>query len=184
MKYFTQLNYPEYDLKTELYNLLDNNKITWHHGQICITGVEDDPDNQSIGCGSLYYDWDNSYYDDQNNFVLPKRKKIYKETDFKILNSAFRGTLFENVHNMLTEKHTVGRIRLMKSKLKTCLSWHTDDSTRIHYPIVTQPGCMMVIEDEVMHMPTNTWWHTDTTKEHTAFNGSKEDRIHLVVCLT
>jgi hypothetical protein len=38
----------------------------------------------------------------------------------------------------------------------------------------------MIIEDEVKHMNENTWWMTNTVLYHSAFNGSKEDRIHLV----
>jgi len=183
MKYFTKLDYPEYDLENALNNLLKNNLINWHHGQICINGVKEDPSNQAIGCGSLYWDWDNSYYDENNKLVVPKRTTMYTEKDFTVFNPTFNGTEFEEMYNMLVQHHAVGRIRLMKSKLKTCLTWHTDDSTRIHYPIKTHEGCRMVIDDEVMHLPANTWWHTNTKKPHTAFNGSTDDRIHLVVCL-
>jgi hypothetical protein len=182
---FIQLDYPTYDLESELNSLLKSGAISWNisNGQICINGVEDDPDNQSIGCGSLYYDWDNSYYDDTDNLVIPKNNIVYNEDDFIVLNSNFRGTLFEDVHNMLKEKHKIGRMRVMKSKMKTCLTWHNDSSTRIHYPIKTQEGCLMIIEDQAFHMPVNTWWHTDTTKKHTALNGSTIDRIHLVTCM-
>jgi hypothetical protein len=39
----------------------------------------------------------------------------------------------------------------------------------------------MVIEDEVLHMPENTWWLTQTEHyKHTAFNASTTNRIHLV----
>jgi hypothetical protein len=61
----------------------------------------------------------------------------------------------------------------MKSEPKTCLSWHVDFSTRIHYPMKTQEGCFMVIADEVCHLTENTWWWTDTVLPHTAFNASK-----------
>jgi hypothetical protein len=39
----------------------------------------------------------------------------------------------------------------------------------------------MVIEDEVKHLDQGKWYFADTTKLHTAFNGSFQDRIHLVV---
>jgi hypothetical protein len=68
----------------------------------------------------------------------------------------------------------------MKSKPKTCLSWHVDTTPRIHFPIKTQDGCFMVIDNEVQHLTKNTWWWTNTVAPHTAFNASKEDRIHLV----
>jgi hypothetical protein len=39
----------------------------------------------------------------------------------------------------------------------------------------------MVIADEVLHLERNTWWWTETTEPHTAFNASFKSRIHLVV---
>ena len=71
----------------------------------------------------------------------------------------------------------------MNTKPKTCLTWHNDDTQRIHYPMKTQEGCYMVIEDEIRFLEHNTWYHTDTLKMHTAFNGSREERMHLVVNL-
>lgn len=47
----------------------------------------------------------------------------------------------------------------------------------------TQEGCYMVIEDEVKHLPQNTERPTDTTVNHTVFNGTKENRLHLVVSI-
>ncbi len=71
----------------------------------------------------------------------------------------------------------------MRSKPKTCLSWHCDTSKRIHLPIRTQPGCMMVIQDEVLHLEQGQWYMTNTIPEHTAFNASKADRIHLIAVI-
>ena len=68
-------------------------------------------------------------------------------------------------------------------KPKSCLTWHTDNTTRIHYPIKTQEGCFMVIADEVKYLETNIWYHTNTLSTHSAFNGSKDERLHLVVNL-
>ena len=74
-------------------------------------------------------------------------------------------------------------MRLMLMKPKSCLTWHNDFDTRLHYPIQTNKGCQMVIENEVLHMPANTWWLTNTSYDHTAFNASTDTRIHLVVSI-
>jgi hypothetical protein len=84
---------------------------------------------------------------------------------------------------MLNQQYILGRVRIMKSEPKTCLSWHNDNSERLHYPLSTHSGCFMVIEDEVMHLEYNNWYITDTTKKHTAFNGSTNSRIHLVAVI-
>ena len=69
----------------------------------------------------------------------------------------------------------------MNSLPKTCLSWHEDQTPRLHYPIKTQSGCFMVIENESKHLKQNQWYWTNTTVPHTAFNGSKQPRLHLIV---
>ena len=186
MKNFIKLfDLPSYDLYNELNTLINLKKIEWHKSdiqvsQICLNSTKDNTDNIFLGRGSLVYDWDKSYTDN-NKLVVPKRPKVLKEEDFTILCSQFKDTLFEEIYNELNKKYVLGRVRIMKSKPKTCLSWHTDTSPRIHYPIKTQEGCFMVIDKEIQHLTKNTWWWTNTVVPHTAFNGSKEDRIHLVV---
>lgn len=176
---------PSFDLLTELNNLIKNDIIFWSKdNQICLNTTESQLDNFLLGSGSLEYDWDNAkeIVDEYGNssFYVPKYEVKYKEEDFSVLCTQFKGTLFEEVCNELSKRYSLGRVRLMKSKPKTCLSWHRDSSLRIHYPIKTQEGCFMVINNEVMHLEQNTWWWINTTLPHTAFNASKEDRIHLV----
>jgi hypothetical protein len=187
---FRQLdNLPVYDLYTELNKLLDNNIINWpsSHAQICLNTVTENSDDYSMGTGSLIYDWNQSY-DEIDEFgnkktVLVKFENPYVESDFKFLCNQFKGTLFENVYYALEKVYNIGRVRIMKSKSKTCLTWHKDDTPRVHYPIKTQRGCFMVIEDEILHLEQNKWCWTDTLVKHTAFNSSLEDRIHLVVTI-
>ena len=182
---FTQLNLPAFDLNCELTHLLSTTALKWGNGgQICLNTTQRHSADYTQGVGSLYYDWDNSYKkksaSGNEELILPVRDPILAEEDFQHLSNTFVNTVFGEVYNALAEKYVLGRVRLMKSAPKTCLSWHQDTSTRIHYPVKTQTGCFMVIDDEVMHLPENTWWHTDTTKMHTAFNASLETRIHLV----
>lgn len=177
-------NLPIMDLKSELARMLNQNIIHWSRdNQICINSLPDDPDNFLAGCGSLQYAWSEETVitnDGVDKYIVKKIENPKKETDFSVLCSVFYGTLFEELYNELIKKYQIGRVRLMKSKPKTCLSWHTDSSPRIHYPIKTQEGCLMIINDEVKHLTQDTWWKADTTKPHTAINSSKEDRIHLV----
>lgn len=183
---FIELNdLPIYDLYSEFLRLLKDNKISWHptsDDQICINSTPDSPSDYLKGRGSLFLDWDNSYFEN-GNIVVPNRQIPLKEEDFTTLCTAFKESLFEEVYNQLVNRYVVGRIRIMKSKPKTCLTWHTDDTPRIHYPMKTQEGCIMVIEDEAKHLEENKWYYTNTVVPHTAFNGSKEERIHLVVVI-
>lgn len=188
MKFFEQLNLPAFpNLLSDLNRLLDSELIKWgKNKQICINTTNENPDDFALGTGSLDHDWSNSYTVVENGIskiVVPKKEHPLSDCDFINLCSQFKNTEFENLYNIIKTEFNVGRIRIMKSEPKTCLSWHVDHSRRLHYPITTQEGCFMVIDDEVLHLPKDTWWITDTTKLHTAFNASKESRIHLVVCL-
>jgi hypothetical protein len=186
MKNFKQIdNLPIVDLKNELENLIQNKIIYWpeKYTQICINTLPTAPDSFQAGLGSLYYNWDAYGTLDENGNIHSKpsvRKVPLKENDFNTLCSKFKNTLFEEVYNEMSKKYVLGRIRIMKSLPKTCLSWHVDNTTRLHLPIKTQEGCFMVIEDEVFHMKENAWWWANTTVPHTAFNASLEERIHLV----
>jgi hypothetical protein len=181
---FIELNdLPIYDLYTEFLKLLNQKKIWWHseiEDQICVNATEDDPTNCLTGRGSLFLDWDNAIIKNGQITVLP-RKVPLKEENFTILCEGFKGSLFEDVYNEIIKKYQVGRIRIMKSLPKTCLTWHVDNTPRIHYPLKTQSGCFMVIENESKFLELNKWYYTNTVLPHTAFNGSKEERIHLVV---
>lgn len=191
MKYFTQLDLPTYEnLFDCLKDLEQSNVITWklepdtnnpvERDQLCINTVEGFEEDYTYGCGSLTHDWLRATKDENGNLHVPERPVPLNESDFTVMCSQFKNTLIEEFYKTLTANYNVGRVRIMRSKPKTCLTWHQDTSLRIHYPLKTQPGCIMVIDDTVHHMPTNTWWLTDTTVPHTAFNGSKSDRYHIV----
>lgn len=183
MSQFTLLNdLPIFDLEKELDFLLNNKLIDWTiDSQICLNTVLGHEDDYTLGSGSLAYNWNNKVIENGiEKFVVQKIENPKQEEDFNILCTVFRNTLFEKVYNALSSKYKLGRVRLMKSNPKTCLSWHVDSSPRIHFPIKTQDSCFMVIEEEVKHLPEKTWWWTNTILPHTAFNASKEARIHLV----
>lgn len=188
MKNFVEItDLPIYDLKTELDRLLDIGQVSWYQNskdQLCLNSIPEDPNNIHLGRGSLYWSWDNfKTGTDSNTEHLKRPERKLEESDFNILCEPFKGTLFEDVYNSLNKKYHLGRVRIMRSMPKTCLTWHWDDHPRVHFVMKTQPGCFMVFEDEVKHLPNQTWWWTNTLNNHTAFNGSKEDRYHLVATI-
>lgn len=163
--------------------------VRWDdYNQICLNAPAHDPDNHQAGQGSLVYDWDRSeqvWNESKGTYdwIVPPRTHPLKESDFTETTTCFRGTVFEDLLMMIKTHYEVGRVRIMKLKPKTCLTWHQDNSARLHYPFLTNEGCKMIIDDEVRHMPANTWWHTETTKFHTAINASRESRLHVVAVL-
>ena len=75
-------------------------------------------------------------------------------------------------------------MRILLKEPRSTLSWHRDPEPRLHVPIITNPGCKMVIEDVAKHMPADgSVTITNNTKYHNFFNGGEQDRIHLVACV-
>ncbi len=96
----------------------------------------------------------------------------------------FKNTYFKEVFDILSFKYKLGRVRILLKQPRTTLSWHRDPEPRLHIPIITNPGCHMVIDNIAKHMPADgSVWITNNTKYHNAFNGGEEDRIHLVACV-
>ena len=86
--------------------------------------------------------------------------------------------------NSILKENNLVRTRIMKMKPKTCYYWHHDKTKRLHIPIITNKGNIMVIEDIAFHMPSDgAAYITDNTKYHNFFNGSECERVHLVSTL-
>ena len=96
----------------------------------------------------------------------------------------YENTYFKEVYDALSSKYKLGRVRILLKQPRSTLSWHRDREPRLHIPIITNPGCIMVIDKVAQHMPADgSVWITNNTKYHNAFNGGEEDRIHLVACV-
>ena len=106
------------------------------------------------------------------------------ESKYTELVSDFHNTYFEEVYNTLKKNFKLGRVRILLKEPRSTLSWHRDPEPRLHIPIITNPGCLMVIDNVAKHMPADgSVWVTNNTKYHNAFNGGEENRIHLVACV-
>ena len=85
--------------------------------------------------------------------------------------------------NSVLKKLGMYRSRLMTMRETSCYSYHKDPTKRIHIPLITNDKCFMVIDDIVHRYPADgNYYIVDTTKMHTAINGSWEDRVHIVGC--
>ncbi|OUX53071.1 MAG: peptide-aspartate beta-dioxygenase [Pelagibacteraceae bacterium TMED287] len=95
----------------------------------------------------------------------------------------FKNTYFQEVYETLRKKFKLGRVRILLKEPRSTLSWHRDPEPRLHIPIITNPGCSMVIENIAKHLPADgTVTITNNTKYHNFFNGGEQARIHLVAC--
>ena len=106
------------------------------------------------------------------------------ESKYTELVSEFQNTYFEEVYNTLKKKFKLGRVRILLKEPRSTLSWHRDPEPRLHIPIITNPGCRMVIDNVAQHMPADgSVTITNNTKYHNFFNGGEQNRIHLVACV-
>ena len=96
----------------------------------------------------------------------------------------YKNTYFKEVYDALSSQYKLGRVRILLKQPRSTLSWHRDPEPRLHIPIITNPGCIMVIDKVAQHMAADgSVWITNNTKYHNAFNGGEEDRIHFVACV-
>ena len=106
------------------------------------------------------------------------------ESKYTQLVPEFEDTYFKEVYETLKSRFKLGRVRLLLKEPRSTLSWHKDPEPRLHIPIVTNKGCMMVIENVAKHMPADgTVTITNNKKFHNFFNGGEQARIHLVACV-
>ena len=112
------------------------------------------------------------------------RDEALDETLFTEFVKDFEHTYFKEVYEKLSSKFKLGRVRILLKAPRTTLSWHRDPEPRLHIPIITNPGCIMVIENVAKHLPADgSVYITNNLKYHNAFNGGEENRVHLVACL-
>ena len=112
------------------------------------------------------------------------RDTVIKEDNYTKLVSDFENTYFKEVYESLSKRFKLGRVRILLKEPRSTLSWHRDPEPRLHIPIITNPGCSMVIENVAKHLPADgSVWITNNTKYHNYFNGGEQNRIHIVACL-
>ena len=112
------------------------------------------------------------------------RDKQINEEAYTEFVKEFENTYFKEVYDILSKKFKLGRIRILLKEPRSTLSWHRDPEPRLHIPIITIPGSIMVIENVAKHLPADgSVWITNNTKYHNAFNGGEESRVHLVACV-
>ena len=120
---------------------------------------------------------------DSSGKEVVRAKKI-DEASYTEFVEELKDTYFKEVYDELSKRFKLGRVRILLKEPRSTLSWHRDPEPRLHIPIITNPGSIMVIDKVAKHMPADgSVWITNNTKYHNAFNGGEEDRIHLVACV-
>ena len=150
-----------------------------HFGAICLTRKPGDPDSVKGSKARGIY-WTKP---DKSGAEVSRDINI-DESEYSEFIPDYENTYFKEVFDALSSKYKLGRVRILLKEPRSTLSWHRDPEPRLHIPIITNPGCIMVIDNVAKHMPADgSVWITNNTKYHNAFNGGEENRIHLVACV-
>ena len=150
-----------------------------HFGAICLTRKPGDPESVKGSKARGIY-WTKP---DKSGAEVSRDIKI-DESEYSEFIPDYENTYFKEVFDVISSKYKLGRIRILLKEPRSTLSWHRDPEPRLHIPIITNPGCLIVIDNVAKHMPADgSVWITNNTKYHNAFNGGEENRIHLVACV-
>lgn len=150
-----------------------------HFGAICLTRIPGDSKSiEGNKARGLYWTKPN----ESGNEV--SRDIQIEEAAYSEFVPEYNNTYFKEVFDVISSRYKLGRVRILLKKPRSTLSWHRDPEPRLHIPIITNPGCLMVIDNVAKHLPADgSVWITNNKKYHNAFNGGEEDRIHLVACV-
>tara|TARA_B110000263_G_scaffold229825_1_gene223895 strand:+ start:290 stop:880 length:591 start_codon:yes stop_codon:yes gene_type:complete len=148
-------------------------------GAISLTQIPDDPDSiKGHKARGVYW----TKPDSSGNESI--RDVSVDEAAYTEFIKEYKNTYFKEVFDILSSKYKLGRVRILLKQPRSTLSWHRDPEPRLHIPIITNPGSIMVIDNVAKHLPADgSVWITNNTKYHNAFNGGEENRIHLVACV-
>jgi len=147
---------------------------------ICLNQIPGNPDStKGVNSRGVYW----TKPDHNGKEVI--RDKVLHESEYTEFVNDFENTYFKEVYETLSSRFKLGRVRILLKEPRSTLSWHRDPEPRLHIPIITNPGCLMVIENVAKHLPADgSVYITNNIKYHNAFNGGEENRVHLVACLT
>ena len=178
------LKFDSSKLKGALADLLkmkkyDNADGVTNFGAICLNQIPGDPSSTKGNNARGIY-WTKPDHTGNES----SRDKMINESAYTEFVKDFEKTYFKKVYDELSKRFKLGRVRILLKEPRSTLSWHRDPEPRLHIPIITNPGCIMVIENVAKHLPADgSVYITNNLKYHNAFNGGEENRVHLVACL-
>ena len=124
------------------------------------------------------------YKDGEDYFISATgtRPVGVSEKEYCLINPLFQNTIFEDIIN----KYNLVRARLMWVNGKSCYSLHSDDSPRLHIPLITNPHCMFIFPNkpELIHLPLGNVYAVNTINQHSFCNFSNTPRLHFMGCMS
>ena len=84
------------------------------------------------------------------------RDEIVDESEFSDLVDVYKGTYFEHVHDELSKRYPIGRMRVLLKEVYNCNSWHRDPEPRLHIPIFSKPWIIIYCQSS-LYPPARRW---------------------------
>ena len=147
----------------------DGVKGVSNFGAISLTQIPGDPDSiKGHKARGVFWTKPN-----QSGEEVVRDEMINEEAYSEFIDD-YKETYFKEVFDALSSKYKLGRVRILLKEPRSTLSWHRDPEPRLHIPIITNPGSIMVIDSVAKHLPADgSVWITNNTKYHNAFNGGE-----------
>ena len=119
-------------------------------GAISLTQIPDDPDSiKGHKARGVYW----TKPDSSGNESI--RDVSVDEAAYSEFIEEYKNTYFKEVFDILSSKYKLGRVRILLKQPRSTLSWHRDPEPRLHIPIITNPGSIMVIDNVAKHLPAD-----------------------------
>ena len=142
----------------------DGVKGVSNFGAISLTQIPGDPDSiKGHKARGVFWTKPN-----QSGEEVVRDEMINEEAYSEFIDD-YKKTYFKEVFDALSSKYKLGRVRILLKEPRSTLSWHRDPEPRLHIPIITNPGSIMVIDSVAKHLPADgSVWITNNTKYHNA----------------
>jgi len=110
-----------------------------------------------------------------------QRERYVDESKYTEFHPKLIDSYFYEIYKELCKHYEIGRVRVLKLLPRSTLSWHRDPEARIHIPITTNPGSILIVDNFATNLPADgSAYFMNTRKYHTAINGGEENRVHIV----
>ena len=143
-----------------------------HFGAICLTRKPGDPESVKGSKARGIY-WTTP---DKSGSEVSRDVNI-DESEYSEFIPDYENTYFKEVFDVISSKYKLGRVRILLKEPRSTLSWHRDPEPRLHIPIITNPGCLMVRDRVSKHITADGYvWKTNNTKYKKRLNGGEGNR--------
>jgi|TARA_R110000868_G_scaffold219408_1_gene470432 hypothetical protein len=112
------------------------------------------------------------------------KASIERTTKLQYPETYFRHLLFDlPIINRFIEKYGLVRTRLINNNSQKCDIIQQGMTKSIHIPLISNPNCFIVIDNQMFYLEPGKIYLTNTTRKHTYMNASSSPRIHITGCL-